>query len=905
MVKPKHKSTRVGCDRTPEEGRADIHGRQRITGLRAWRPNVTAGIETIPQGQAEVVVEGNEFTVADGFWGGAHSGTHWHSNNAATAPAVPGEWMEVGGFFGDEECRGFAEFNIGQFDADSLICAEVSITILDLFALGLSPEADGIDGLYGQGPSVETLTVEIYEGNNSEDLTDYTATAIATVGSIDVTAQAADDVLTFTVTNALQTLLTSGASALGVRVRQTTGDNDSKAITFGESALTVDVKTAPTTTSSTKLLDALNQTTTRTVNGTVRAIDTSRTGTACQMPPGRSYLFNGTSDNVSVDSSSTLLQSGARSWSVWIYPTRASGQEWVMSKAAVGQYAWGLSRTAETLGFSLWSLAGSTSYAVTVASQLPQNTWTHIAIVFDGSELRAYVNGSEVGSDNTQAAAPSTTSTADVLVGKRGDGGGNHYQGYLFDVRMFDREISDAEITAIAAVSLGSQVIGAADAIVFYKCDEGSTHTTAIDSSGNGNDGTITAAAIATFQDKAANVQYSFQAELGFTDDTGVSGAYLPRDESAPTLDTSGSALGCVGPVPHDPIVLSPCGTFDGIADRVDVADNATLDITDHLSISVRAKHDLAAITISGQLVAKWDGGVGAQRSHSLYLSTTEKLTLQTTSDGGIGNDAVWETDAAIAVDSWHTYGATFDGGVVVLYVDGVAIASTKTLDRGVNNSIYSGSADLTIGCRTDGIQFWDGTIDDVRIYQGATGVLSAAQMLAIHNGDNSTPSGQTAVLNLPFCEDGGTTINDRTTNSNDGTLTGTVGPFWANQQSVFETLITDGYRRAGSINIPAALTGGLAADGNALTHGPGKLAPGQSLDITGGEANSVYAQQVADAGVTMTYAQGDDNDSDVLFARVEAAGATTGADDRILVYLPVLTGDDLTNVQAYVAAEA
>ena len=76
-------------------------------------------------------------------------------------------------------------------------------------------------------------------------------------------------------------------------------------------------------------------------------------------------------------------------------------------------------------------------------SVLPLNTWTHLATTYDGAALRLYVNGELVASQ----AQTGTITTSDGALRFGGNASwGEYYQGYLDEVRVYNRALSQAEI---------------------------------------------------------------------------------------------------------------------------------------------------------------------------------------------------------------------------------------------------------------------------------------------------------------------------------------------------------------------------------------------------------------------------------------------------------------------------
>jgi hypothetical protein len=73
-------------------------------------------------------------------------------------------------------------------------------------------------------------------------------------------------------------------------------------------------------------------------------------------------------------------------------------------------------------------------------------------------------------------------------------------------------------------------------------------------------------------------------------------------------------------------------------------------------------------------------------------------------------------SDTILTDDTWHRIAFTWDGALRTLYVDDMVVAAD------VQDSLAGCSGDLIIGCdkaMTPG-SFWEGLIDDVRIYNRA-----------------------------------------------------------------------------------------------------------------------------------------------------------------------------------------
>ena len=149
---------------------------------------------------------------------------------------------------------------------------------------------------------------------------------------------------------------------------------------------------------------------------------------------------------------------------------------------------------------------------------------------------------------------------------------------------------------------------------------------------------------------------------------------------------------------------------FDGTDDYINCGNNASLDITDVITLSVWLK---------------WDGAVNGWNDYRvlIYGTDTYRIFGGSVSAGKIhmsiwGSGETWiNTPASTTrVDDgeWHHIVGTSDGTTLCLYVDGVLEAS---IESGTINNLIG---NVYIGARATGTSGWNGKIDDVRIYNTA-----------------------------------------------------------------------------------------------------------------------------------------------------------------------------------------
>jgi len=158
---------------------------------------------------------------------------------------------------------------------------------------------------------------------------------------------------------------------------------------------------------------------------------------------------------------------------------------------------------------------------------------------------------------------------------------------------------------------------------------------------------------------------------------------------------------------------------FDGANDHVNAGNGASLDIINAITIAAWVNvNGLPADR--GRIVWKYSpAGYGLElASTGRFFSTNY---YQTTGWGGITG-----TTTAV-LHQWHHVVFVFTGSQNQLYVNGVSDVTPQNLA----DTIRSSTASIRIGGNpVDNVQYFNGTIDEVRIYNRA---LSAAEIKALH----------------------------------------------------------------------------------------------------------------------------------------------------------------------------
>jgi hypothetical protein len=201
--------------------------------------------------------------------------------------------------------------------------------------------------------------------------------------------------------------------------------------------------------------------------------------------------------------------------------------------------------------------------------------------------------------------------------------------------------------------------------------------------------------------------------------------------------------------------------SFDGSDDVVGVADAPALDLTTQITLEAWIRPN----TISDSKAQ--DRVISKTIDYEMTISTGD-----TGCDFGTSGDVQWRATiggqnqricgGSLTPGNWHHIAGTYDGSRMVLYVDGVPLATAER-----SGAIATNDVDLTLGNRPDAARGFDGDLDEVGIWNRA---LTAAEINAWMNKElTGTESGLVAYYPLDARQ--GQTALDGTDNGNHGVL--------------------------------------------------------------------------------------------------------------------------------------
>jgi hypothetical protein len=159
---------------------------------------------------------------------------------------------------------------------------------------------------------------------------------------------------------------------------------------------------------------------------------------------GAALSFNGSSSWVTIADAASLHLTTGMTIEAWINPASSTGWRSVVLKERSGGLAYALygeNNANRPAGYL--TLSGDKS--VNGNAALPLNTWTHVAVTYDGATLRVFINGAQAGS--TAATGSIAASTGALRIGGNAVWG-EYFNGLLDEVRIYNRALSAAEIQA-------------------------------------------------------------------------------------------------------------------------------------------------------------------------------------------------------------------------------------------------------------------------------------------------------------------------------------------------------------------------------------------------------------------------------------------------------------------------
>ena len=207
--------------------------------------------------------------------------------------------------------------------------------------------------------------------------------------------------------------------------------------------------------------------------------------------------FDGADDYVEVPAAAALDLTGNLTLAAWFFFTGGfTGEAGLIQKDGDGSFGrYGLWVLGDEVDFCVY-IAGGSQHCMYAQEGLTMNAWNHVAGVYDGAEMRLYINGELDSSQNVSGAI--STSSGSLFIGA--DPTESRYlAGRLHDVQLWSVARTGAQIAA----AMTTPPTGAEAGLVgYWPFDDGSGQV-AGDATGNGLAATLGASAAADASDPA------------------------------------------------------------------------------------------------------------------------------------------------------------------------------------------------------------------------------------------------------------------------------------------------------------------------------------------------------------------------------------------------------------------
>ena len=455
--------------------------------------------------------------------------------------------------------------------------------------------------------------------------------------------------------------------------------------------------------------------------------------------------FDGVNDYVSVPNGGALnnLQTGTiELWVKWNSTTQDQGAG-IIYGAIMGRQndnignnqVLGLNTNNPNTAKIIWNPYLYTNTVLTSTSSPMLNTWVHIAIVYSSGDHKMYINGNlEATSSETGVIA---NNTVPLTLGAWIDDGVSYSNSYIDEFRVWNTIRTDAEILNTYDKCLTGTENGL---VTLWHFEEG-TGNTVTDLSGNGYNGTLQ-----NMLDTNWVTGYSCEPiELvayypfnGNANDESGNGNHGTPNGATLTTDRFGNT--------------DSAYSFDGSTNYISIPDNPNINVQtgESFTISYWTKHN--AQNNGKYMISKYNGSIGVQPSYALGTGSNgdSYSWFEFTAGNGIENRGNIDLNDT----NWHNITTVFKSGESVsIYVDGVLDIQHPATHSGSISNL----TDLTIGCGANIAQFYNGKIDDIKIYKKA---LTEDE---IKNETNNL------VAYYPFNGN----ANDESENGNHGTVSG------------------------------------------------------------------------------------------------------------------------------------
>lgn len=160
--------------------------------------------------------------------------------------------------------------------------------------------------------------------------------------------------------------------------------------------------------------------------------------------------FNGTRDGyIQIDDpgNNSALDLEQLTVALWINPRTWATSDLATILSKDTNYEFHLNRNGQI--FWWWQTTSNSNPTITSSASVPLNSWSHIAITFERGEQKLYLNGSEVGSNNSTL--PLLKNNDPLFIGTDLFLHNRRFNGLIDEIRLYDQPLTAAQVQAVMA----------------------------------------------------------------------------------------------------------------------------------------------------------------------------------------------------------------------------------------------------------------------------------------------------------------------------------------------------------------------------------------------------------------------------------------------------------------------
>lgn len=449
-----------------------------------------------------------------------------------------------------------------------------------------------------------------------------------------------------------------------------------------------------------------------TINGATYAYEAADFDYSLQMDGAADYVDLGVGN---------LLGSNAPAvtFECWVYWVETNNNNPILITVSSGFDIW-LQIREDTNSFRFAVRNSSGTRVILDGGSITPQEWTHVAGTYDGATMKIIVNGVEAVS--TAHSGTLDDSAYRGVIGADPNFN-NTLEGFIDKVRIWSVGRTNVEIQQ----NMNRELVGDESGLVgLYKFDDLSDLGVAVDSSPNGNDGTISGA------------KYS----------TDIVSYWQGLD-------------------------------FDGANDYVDAGEDASLDISGAITIEAWVYANSFA---GGREVVLGNGrcydSTGNTRTASFFLGCVNDIPRMQIWESNTVRETI-NSGVTLATGKWYHLAAVWDGtnnaDNMKFYIDGVEVATSS---QSTVQSLFDTTEPVVIGhdlvrLTEDSNQrmAWDGYLDEVRLWN-----VGRTQQEIQDNMNLALEGNEAGLVGYwPMDEAVGSSVYDRTSNGNNGAISGAV----------------------------------------------------------------------------------------------------------------------------------